>query len=170
MEVWLHEPGEGLEVYELYVCVWGWISEYRLDPAAFLAVAGEGAGGVEGWGDVREGERRGLLGEDEVEFLVILEEEAPCVDVFADLVGANGDEDRAGVGDTGAYMGWGNAGDLSEGAGAADGAAKDLGEGPGEIGDIVEGETGVAAGVPFRGVAGHVFDSRGLGDHRIYGS
>ncbi len=46
MEVRFHEPGERFEVDE---CDWvggGGVGEEGLDAASFLAVAGDGAGGV----------------------------------------------------------------------------------------------------------------------------
>lgn len=54
-----------------------------------------------------------------------------------------------------------------EGAGAADGAAEHFGEGPGEVGDVVEREAGVGAGVELVGVAGHLFDLWGFGDDGV---
>lgn len=60
VQVGFHEPGEGLEVDKVDGVVEGGIVEDGLHAAAFLAMAGEGAGGVERGRGEREWERRRL--------------------------------------------------------------------------------------------------------------
>ena len=49
MHVGFHEPRESFEVDEVDGISRGWVGEESLDTAAFLAVAGESARGVEKW-------------------------------------------------------------------------------------------------------------------------
>lgn len=64
VQVGFHEPGEGLEVDEVDGVGEGGVAEDCLDAAAFLAMAGKGAFGVEEGFGVGQGDGGGLFGKD----------------------------------------------------------------------------------------------------------